>query len=813
MLSVTDFTSGSSKFIIGNEDIVREYTFIGETQVTDVTTDDYINTNGGFYFLLNSARDEREYYIWLDRGLGAGDPGLSNKIGIRARIFSGDTASDVASRTEAAILAATDDFDISTIGSVMTITNIKNGNTTDASVVGLGGVWAASTTTQGDGEDAGSNEVLLSSLASIGQSIDETARSLVRVINKDSSSPVNTFYLSGPDDLPGIILFENRSLNDKSFNIGTNDNAIKNKFNPSLESTQTITAISAANPTQITSTAHGLTTGDNIFIYGTDSTPTIQNKYEITFVDVNNFTVPVDITIAGTTGTFFKATVESDNEESPNRLFYSKINQAEAVPIVNFLDIGPKDQPIRRIIALRDNLFVLKDDGVYIVTGTSAPNFGSRLLDGSVQTFAADTPSVLNNKIYALTSEGVVTITESGVSLISRNIEDKILEFMNSRHAFKTVSFGFSSDSDRSYFLWAPSDVNDVIATQCYRYNSFTRTWTRWTVEATCGVVDTSEDMIYLGAGDRNFTIKERKNLDKTDYADRSFLLDILTDGVSGKELKISTAVNTEIGDVILQNQYVTLSQVNRLLKKLDIDVGLDDTDYFSTLEIIPGDNMKFKLDLLNSKLLADDSSGIVTARIFSIDFLTQQTQYNDLINELNNTSCDTFFKNFKESEGITPYESTVTFVDTLNSEVLVSFELPYLFGAITSLRSISSDILWSPQHFGASDILKQIREGTIMFDQNNFLSASVGYSSDLSQNFEFIAFDGRGDGSWGNFTWGENTWGGQGSEVPLRTLIPQQKQRCRHLRVRFKHSNGRETYRILGISLEPRVMSKRAYR
>ncbi len=70
--------------------------------------------------------------------------------------------------------------------------------------------------------------------------------------------------------------------------------------------TETITAISVANPTHVTSTAHGLVSGDAITIAGSDSTPVIDGVRLVTVLDANHFTVPVNVTVLGTTGTFHK---------------------------------------------------------------------------------------------------------------------------------------------------------------------------------------------------------------------------------------------------------------------------------------------------------------------------------------------------------------------------------------------------------------------------------------------------------------------------------------------------------------------------
>ncbi len=811
LLAVADFTSGISDLIIGNNNAVSEFVFIGETEVSTVTTDSYANTDDTGYILLNSARDEKKYYIWFDKGTTS-DPAISGRVSVRVEIESGDTDTDVATKL-AEVVDQIQDFLATPSSNTVTITNSKNGNTTNISIGSpLTNAWAVSVYTPGDGEDATQNEVLLSSEASIGLSIDETARSLVRVINKDISCPVNAFYISGVDDLPGIILLEAKSLADGQFYVGTSDNAIISKFNPELSPTETITAISVDNPTQITSVGHGLFNGQEIFIYNTDSAPTFQGKYTVTVIDTDTFSVPVEIIGAGTTGLWFKTNAESDNEVAPNRLYYSKIDQPEAVPLLNYINIGPQDKSIQRILALRDNLVIMKEDGIYLVTGSSAPDFGSRLLDASTQIIAPDSAVVLNNRIYALTTQGVVTISEGGVSIISRAIEDKILAITNARYNFTYFTFGVSYESDRSYILWMPTETTDTYATQAYRYNTFTQTWTRWTTPATCGLVS-SQDILYIGPANRNFIDKERKLGDRTDYSDRDFTLTISANGVLDKTLVLSTVNNLTKGDVLLQTQYVTISQYNRLLRRLDLDAGLDDSDYYSSLQAFQGNNMTNKMNELNTKLEADDDSGIITPKIYSADFETLQSEFNDLIDELNTGACDTIIKDYDYSEGTAGYEEVI--LDTINitNKAIVANSIPFIEGPIQAYKAIATKIQWAPQHFGASDLLKQVREGTIIFDQNNFYSGTISYASDRSANFEAIPFPGQGVGFWGGNNWGEGTWGGLGNEIPTRTLIPRDKQRCRHIKVKFEHSNAREVYKVLGISLEPRQISKRAYR
>lgn len=706
-----------------------------------------------------------------------------------------------------------DDFNaVDNTGSV-TITNYKNGNTTDATLgtPSPSGSWAVSVLTQGDGEDSSLNEVLLSNQISVSQSIDETARSLVKVINKDSLSPVNAYYLSGPDDVPGIILLENRSLEDVPFYLATTDSTLITKFNPELTLVESLTSISVANPTVITAAGHGLTTGDKIILYGTDSTPSIDGVREITVIDSNTFSVDVQVFTAGATGYFYLDTTSSDNEVSPNRIFYSKSNQPEAVPLVNYLDIGPKDKQILRIIALRDNLFVLKEDGFYVITGSSAPNFSYRLVDGSSIPLAPDSAAVLNNLIYCLTSDGVVTVSETGVQIISRPIEDRINRIINSRYDYELTTFGMAYRTDKSYLLWVPRDITDTVATQCYRYNTFTDSWTRWDIPATCGLVLSSQDKAYLGDGIENVILQERKNQDRTDYSDKEYNLILPVDSITGTEIALSSVANISEGDVLYQEQYVTIAGLRRLLRKLDFDNQIASDDYEDSILLYNGMQMHLALDTLNAKLISD---GIIVSPIsFSSNFVTQRDQFNAMIDELNQIGSGTQFKDYAKFETMVPFETWVTKITTKNNTVTALFETPFIQGDITHFVGIKSDTQYSPQHFGDPSVLKQVREGTLIFDQNNFYEMTIGYATDLQPNFEFIPVKSIGVGDWGLPYWGGGYWGGLGADIPIRTYIPLEKQRCRYMVVRIKHNFARESFRLIGVSLEPRAMSKRAYR
>ncbi len=79
-----------------------------------------------------------------------------------------------------------------------------------------------------------------------------------------------------------------------------------NRFAPS----GAITSNSIANPTVVTTTLpHNLVTGDVVMIEGVvSSNPTINGERTVTVTGASTFTVPVNVTVAGTGGTFRKLT-------------------------------------------------------------------------------------------------------------------------------------------------------------------------------------------------------------------------------------------------------------------------------------------------------------------------------------------------------------------------------------------------------------------------------------------------------------------------------------------------------------------------
>lgn len=238
----------------------------------------------------------------------------------------------------------------------------------------------------------------------------------------------------------------------------------------------------------------------------------------------------------------------SDNNRLPNGLFYSKPDQPEAVPLINYLLVGAKNKEILRVVPLREKLYVFKEDGIFTVAGEEP--FRVDQLDSQTRLVCPDSAVVLNNQILCLTNQGVVAVSDAGVQLVSRPVEDQLLPYLTSamRSTVKRYAFGVAHETDRVYELWLPESGETSCSTALV-YNTITNAWTKWEVETgrTFGAAD-STDIRYYG-GDSSKVLKERRDFAVTDYADETLAVTI--SDISGDEVTVSSSTGVTAGDVL----------------------------------------------------------------------------------------------------------------------------------------------------------------------------------------------------------------------------------------------------------------------
>lgn len=237
-------------------------------------------------------------------------------------------------------------------------------------------------------------------------------------------------------------------------------------------------------------------------------------------------------------------------------IMWSKNGQPEHVPTSHIEFVGSKNFQGRRVLALRDSVFILKDDGVFRLTG-SGGSWSIDPLDTSTKIIAPDSAVVVNNQIFALCDQGIVAISDVGVQVISRPIEDQLIGLIAEDYtSLKTMSFGVAYDTDRKYILHTIASDSDSYPTQAFVYNTFTQAWTTWTKDAKHAFVNSTDDKIYLCEPSSKYLLVERKNLDFTDYADEE------VDGFSvvsssGYNVVLNTTVGLDVGYLLYESASV----------------------------------------------------------------------------------------------------------------------------------------------------------------------------------------------------------------------------------------------------------------
>lgn len=382
------------------------------------------------------------------------------------------------------------------------------------------------------------------------ENLYDNARSLVNAINDNTATTgIRAYYISTANDPPGSILIERVALNGAQF--GVTYSRFVNSNISELTRTSNVVALTVNYPGSSSTSFGFFNIGDQISLTSTapnDNFPVgtktiiaidgFDSDTEILYyaengLDVSHFPGAGEYSIQrvdGLTGetswnpSLSSTPVLSANEENPQRVYYSKLQQPEAVPPLNYLEVGNPGKPILRIVPLRDKLFVFKPEGIYIIAG-EAP-FRVDLLDDTVRLVAADSAVAVSNQIHCLTTQGVVAVSDGGVNIVSGPIEPEIRRLL--RDGFLTESakdiFGVSHESDHLYTLWVPEETGED-PTRAWVYSTTNGNWVTWTLPRRCGRVNPNDDILHMGRPAPTPTlVRERKDYTNRDFADDNYV-------------------------------------------------------------------------------------------------------------------------------------------------------------------------------------------------------------------------------------------------------------------------------------------------
>lgn len=241
--------------------------------------------------------------------------------------------------------------------------------------------------------------------------------------------------------------------------------------------------------------------------------------------------------------------VFSTDATQPNRVYFSKVGEPEAVPIVNNLPIGSKNKAIKRIFALRDSIIVLKEDGVFKITGDNPSNFTATILDNTIVVAAENSAALLNNQVHFLANQGICTATDSAVQIISRRIERLIEPIIGVPElADQTYAVGYESNRTYRVCTLLPGGT---AAAEVYMHNTINDTWTT-SDTLFKGAAIGPLNVLYLISTDGRI-LKERKNNNRIDYCGQNWDTTVIS--ASGNTAVLTVPGYTpRVGDVVLKN-------------------------------------------------------------------------------------------------------------------------------------------------------------------------------------------------------------------------------------------------------------------
>lgn len=265
-------------------------------------------------------------------------------------------------------------------------------------------------------------------------------------------------------------------------------------------------------------------------------------------------------------------TQSSSNQTAKNGVMVAKNLQPEAVPLTNVFYAGSADKDILRAVALRDSIFLFKEDGIYRIVGDTVSNFTVSLFDATVTLRGEETAVPFNNQAFCFSNQGVIAVSETGVAVISRHIEADLFE-LAALSNFAANAFAIPYESDRKYILFTVADEDDDFAVQAYVFNVFTNVWTGpWPMERSCGIVKQADDKLYLGSWDQDsrYVYQERKSFTVLDFADEEVPITIT--GSSETTISVVSTTGVEVGYKIKQGNRIGIVEEVTDATTLEVD-------------------------------------------------------------------------------------------------------------------------------------------------------------------------------------------------------------------------------------------------
>lgn len=408
--------------------------------------------------------------------------------------------------------------------------------------------------------------------ASVSQQIDNTMRSLVRVVNGNSGF-VTAEYLSGPDDPPGIVGFVEKTPNG-SVLYAYHYNGSADPWVPALPVERGLAAgdiTRAANVVTVSTTAaHGFAVGQQVvltlagggtadpnFAVGTKTVASVPTSSTFTYAETGSNATLASSDYLLWSQTNAETAYPFDVFNAPAGIQISKPGEPEAMPTVNHVDIGSGASGVYTALPLRERFYVYKADGLWVGTGTSPETLSIAALDGTLRLFAPRSAVALNNHAFAWADQGIVETSDSGSEIISWPIKDQLeaIRAASPTNAAQ-LSFAVADEAGKRYILWTTDTTGAPEVSQAFVYNILTQTWTKWDgFGPRAGLWDAAIEGAIFGDGATATVRREAHSGTLLDFYDATYTYSVTFAYLSGSTwhivLDLPVDFGGDVGDAI----------------------------------------------------------------------------------------------------------------------------------------------------------------------------------------------------------------------------------------------------------------------
>jgi len=372
---------------------------------------------------------------------------------------------------------------------------------------------------------------------SVTQNVTNTVASLVNLVNQRASGFVTARHLV--TEGPGRFQLESRLIGSPPLTIRAQQSS------PFLVPTvqyratvETIVRVSGqSNVIAYSGYPHGLVVGQQVrrihtgapsalFPEGVFTVVAVPSAYVFTIADPGtdgeaDFEAGLDFETVG-------AETQTDDDRAPGGWMISPQGNPDAVNAVTPEIAGDRFKRILRVLPMAESFYLLKEDGLYRVTGDGPGNFSTETIDATMRFVGPRLAWVQNGRAFALTTQGLATWLEGGQPSYTALQIESDLRTLVEQLPEEVAAYGFAipHESKRRAYLWLPTTAGDQSATQIYVFNATEDAWTRWPKPAVDAFVHPVEDRLYIarpdvdGSGTAPAPSRERMTGTNADYQD-----------------------------------------------------------------------------------------------------------------------------------------------------------------------------------------------------------------------------------------------------------------------------------------------------